>query len=205
MGQELLRVEDLAKRYGRRTVFGGVSFCLVESGITGVFGENGSGKTTLLKCLLGIEAHQRGSVWTVERPGYCPQENYLNPRYTVEEHLGFAASIYGTVGPLEEGYPASLLDRFRLRPCLKQRISTLSGGTYQKVKFVTSILDRPRLVLLDEPYDGFDWRMYEAFWEVLAQLRAAGAAVLLVTHFAFDRARFDALLSLEGGTLVGAS
>ncbi len=67
MGRALLTVEDLAKRFGRKTVFSGVSFSLDGCGITGLVGENGSGKTTLLKCLLGIEAFQHGSVRLVER------------------------------------------------------------------------------------------------------------------------------------------
>jgi ABC-type multidrug transport system ATPase subunit len=202
---DLLRADGLEKRFGRKSIFTGVSLLLPEGRITGLVGENGSGKSTLLRCLLGIEPLQSGSVSLSERPGYCPQENYLNPRYTVAEHLRLAMCCYSAFRPARADFVHSLLERFGLAACLKERIGILSGGTYQKVKFVCSILHQPRLLLLDEPYDGFDWRMYRAFWDTLGLLRAGGTAILLVTHMVLDRQPFDAISSLEGGTLVAGS
>jgi ABC-2 type transport system ATP-binding protein len=197
-----LEARDLSKRYGRRPVFSHVSLSLESGRVAGVVGENGSGKSTLLKCLLGIEAVHQGTIRMTGRPGYCPQENYLNPRYTVGEHVRLVTAIYSAQKKSESGFTDLLMDAFHLVPCLNDRIGTLSGGTYQKVKFVTAAMHRPSILLLDEPYDGLDWRMYQVFWEVIDLLRHGGTAVLLVTHFVLDNERFDLIYTMEGGGLV---
>ncbi len=81
-------------------------------------------------------------------------------------------------------------------------ISTLSGGTKQKLNLILALMHEPAVLLLDEPYQGFDWETYLRFWELAEELRARGRAVLVISHLLFDQKRFDALYRLHDGALV---
>jgi ABC-type multidrug transport system ATPase subunit len=170
----------------------------------GLVGENGAGKTTLLRCIMGLVTPNRGIIRVAGRVGYCPQETFLHAAYTVREHLDLACAIYARHAAVDGSRVDDLVQRFRLGPALDQTMGTLSGGTRQKVKFLTAILHAPTLLLMDEPYDGFDWQTYLLFWDVLGEMRAAGAATLLVTHFVHDRVRLDRLHELRDGCLHAA-
>ena len=75
----------------------------------------------------------------------------------------------------------------------------------QKINLAIALFHRPALLVLDEPYNGFDWETYLAFWELAASLRADGVGILIVSHLFFDRSRFDRLFTLTGGGLRCAS
>jgi ABC-2 type transport system ATP-binding protein len=81
----------------------------------------------------------------------------------------------------------------------------LSGGSMQKVKFLTSILDKPRIVILDEPTDGFDWGMYLTYWDIVSLLRKEGGAVLMISHLLYDQTRFDRVYEMREGSLAETS
>jgi ABC-type multidrug transport system ATPase subunit len=195
------RCEGLAKSYGRLEVLRDCSLSIGSGELVGLVGENGSGKSTLVRCLLGFTRPSAGTVEIGGRIGYCPQESYLNRSFTVREHLGLVKRVYGRHGEIDPDYLESLLERTRLREYETRLIRDLSEGTRQKLQFVTAIMHRPNLVLMDEPYSGFDWNMYLAFWEVVEELCGDGTAVLLVTHFVYDRQRFDRIHELIEGRL----
>ncbi len=81
-------------------------------------------------------------------------------------------------------------------------VATLSGGTKQKLNLTLALMHNPRVLLLDEPYQGFDWETYLRFWDLAAELRARGCAVLIISHLLFDQQRFDALYQLHDGRLL---
>jgi ABC-2 type transport system ATP-binding protein len=200
----VLRCEDVSKSWGRRTVLSGCTINVQPGEVVGLVGENGAGKTTLLRCLMGFERPSRGVIQLGGRVGYCPQETFLHASYTAREHLELACAIYRRRAAVDASHVNDLVERFRLTTALDQRMGTLSGGTRQKVKFLTAILHAPTLLLMDEPYDGFDWETYLLFWDVLREMRAAGAAALLVTHFVHDRTRLNRLHELRDGVLHAA-
>jgi ABC-type multidrug transport system ATPase subunit len=195
------RCKGLAKSYGRLKVLNDCSLDIAPGELVGLVGENGSGKTTLVRCLLGFTRPSAGTIEIGGRIGYCPQESFLNRSFTVREHLGFVQRVYGRHDEVDPDYLSGLVDRMRLREYETRLIRDLSEGTRQKLQFVTAIMHRPDLVLMDEPYSGFDWSMYLAFWEVVEELCAGGAAVLLVTHFVYDRQRFERIHELIEGKL----
>ena len=82
------------------------------------------------------------------------------------------------------------------------RVSRLSGGTVQKLHLALALLHEPDLLVLDEPYVAFDWQTYLRFWELAAELRSAGVAVLVVSHIAYERHRFDRILELRDGVVA---
>lgn len=202
MNNELrLYCHDVKKSFGRLDVLRGCSFELKESEFVGLVGENGSGKSTLVRCILGFTQPDSGTVKIKGSVGYCPQENILNRRLRVSEHLKLAEAIYSKYNSINHDFREKNIDRLRLRPFLKTSIGNLSSGTYQKVKFLTSIYHSPRLIILDEPYDGFDWRMYLVFWEIIQDLKSQGAAIMMISHLIYDRERFDQIFELKEGHL----
>lgn len=198
-GDPVLECRGLQKAYGKIEVLKGCDLKVFPGELVGLVGENGSGKTTLIRCVLGFAKPSGGSTDIEGRIGYCPQENILNHAYTVREHLELAETIYAQHGSLDPGFLRDLVSRFRLEKYLDRSIGALSGGSRQKVLFLTSILHRPDLLLLDEPYEGFDWKMYLTFWDTIRHLCDASASVLLITHFVYDRDRFDRIYELRDG------
>ena len=82
-----------------------------------------------------------------------------------------------------------------------QPAGTLSGGTRQKLSLTLALLHEPALLLLDEPYQGFDWETYLAFWDLAGELRSAGTAILVITHLVFEQERFDRICHLTAGRI----
>jgi ABC-type multidrug transport system ATPase subunit len=80
-------------------------------------------------------------------------------------------------------------------------VNTLSGGTQQKLNLTLALMHGPRLLLLDEPYQGFDWETYLRFWDLAAELRARGCGVLIISHLVFEQHRFDTLYQLRDGRM----
>lgn len=199
MTSVLLEARELAKHYRRRPVLRGVTLDLHAGTVAGVVGENGSGKTTLVRVLAGILAADAGSVTIAGRLGYCPQDPLVFGDLTVQEHLRYFAAAYGVERWQE---PADrLLDVLCFRTHLHDRVDQLSGGTRQKLNLALALLHSPEVLLLDEPYSGFDGRTYSAFWDLVAQLRAAGRALLVVSPLIHDLGRFDVVYEISEGVL----
>jgi ABC-type multidrug transport system ATPase subunit len=192
---------DIKKSYGRLQVLKGCSLELEKGEFAGLVGENGSGKSTLIRCILGFTKADSGTIKLRGPAGYCPQENILNRRYRVFEHLKLTEALYRKNNSIDSEFIEASIDRLKLRPFLKSSIGSLSSGTYQKVKFLTSIYHSPRLIILDEPYDGFDWRMYLVFWEIIKELKSRGTAILMISHLIYDQENFDRIFELKEGRL----
>ncbi len=191
--------DALRKSYGRKRVLDGCRLSVGAGEMVGLVGENGSGKSTLVRCLLGFTRPSGGTTWVHPSVGYCPQENYLNARLSLQEHLDLISDIYATNGGVDRAYRESLIAQLRLDQYLRMRIGHLSSGTYQKAKFITSVLHRPAMIVLDEPTDGFDWAMYRAFWDIMTEMKAAGSSVLMISHLLYDREKFDRIYELREG------
>jgi len=195
----LLMASGIGKRYAARVAVEEVSLELWPGEVLAVVGESGSGKTTLLNCLSGRLRPDAGT-WVLRgRLGYCPQEPLVFGRLTVAENFACFAAAYG----LADWRPAEddLLGRFRFAPYARTLVHELSAGTRQKLNLALALLHGPDVLLLDEPYSGFDWETYLHFWECAESLRAAGRGLLVVSHFVYERVRFDRLCALRDGKL----
>ncbi|MFD3536403.1 ABC transporter ATP-binding protein [Streptomyces sp. NPDC058664] len=191
-------VRDVHKGYRRRPVLRGVSLDLRPGQLVGIVGENGAGKSTLLRILAGDLPADSGTVERAGRLGCCPQETVLHQAFTVEQHLQFFQAAYG-ISHLTRAY--ELLEELSFNGYRHERVETLSGGTRQKLNLVLALMHDPQVLLLDEPYQGFDWETYLRFWDVAAAVRDRGCAVLVVSHLAYDASRLDSLYRLDGGVL----
>lgn len=202
----MLQVANITKSFGRKAVLRGVSFQLEEGSMNGIVGENGSGKSTLLKIIVGALKADGGKVIAAGRVGYCPQEAQLFSQLTVLEHFRYFAAAYG-LPARGEGTPSwqaardQLLEHFQFGPYGNDRAAHLSGGTRQKLNLCLALFHHPGLLILDEPYSGFDWETYLRFWEYARQFRAEGGSILVVTHLIMDKERFGRIYSLKNGIL----
>ncbi|WP_435864503.1 ABC transporter ATP-binding protein [Streptomyces phaeochromogenes] len=193
-----LRVESVWKAHGRRQVLRGASLEVPPGSLVGVVGENGAGKTTLLRVICGQLVPDSGTVERFGRLGYCPQRAVLDETLTVDQHLRFFQVAYGlpTVGRARELLELLGFARYR-RTC----VAELSGGTRQKLNLTLALMHDPPVLVLDEPYQGFDFDTYQRFWALAQGLRDRGRSVLVVSHLAHDSERFDVLNRLENGAV----
>ena len=185
-----------------RQVLRGVDLALAPGEVVGLVGENGSGKSTLMKVIVGALAADAGTVTRPGRMGYCPQEPVLYARLTCDEHFELYGHAYGmTTAAMRESrhliYASLGFERYA-----RTRADQLSGGTRAKLNLGLALLADPEILLLDEPYAGFDWDTYLKFWELVAARRARGRSVLIISHFVADEERFDRLLQLRDGTVM---
>jgi ABC-type multidrug transport system ATPase subunit len=195
----LLEARDVRKSYGRHQVLDGVDLAAGPGQLVAVVGENGAGKSTLLKILAGTLAADGGTVRLVGTLGYCPQDPVLNDNLTVDQHLRYFAAAYRLASLRRADELAGLLGYARHG---REPAGALSGGTRQKLNLTLALMHDPDVLLLDEPYQGFDWETYLRFWDLVADLRARLKAIVIITHLVFDQDRFDLLADLSGGRLI---
>ena len=196
----MMDVEGVHHSYGRRSVLRGIDIVLAERALVGIVGENGAGKSTLLKILSGELRPNRGTVRHRGRFGYCPQQAILNDALTVRQHLEFFAAAYA-IPDLRRA--EETMEILRFSEYAGERVATLSGGTRQKLNLTLAVMHDPRVLLLDEPYQGFDWETYLRFWDLVAQFRDTGRSVLIVSHLAHDTDKLDQVWRLRDGVLHG--
>lgn len=177
---------------------------VVRSGeVVGLVGENGSGKSTLLKIIAGSLDRDGGHVARRGTFGYCPQEAVLYERLTCDEHFELFGRAYGLDPGFMERSRDEIFSVLGFEPYRATRVEELSGGTRAKLNLGLALLPDPDILLLDEPYAGFDWDTYLRFWELTAERRRAGRAVLIISHFVADEERFDRIVHLRDGRTEG--
>ncbi|WP_405467157.1 ABC transporter ATP-binding protein [Streptomyces canus] len=193
-----MEVSGVHHAYRRRVVLRGVSLQLRSGVLAGIVGENGAGKSTLLKILSGELRPVHGTVRHSGRFGYCPQAAILNDALTVRQHLQFFKTAYGLT---DTRRAEEVMERLHFHEYADELAGVLSGGTRQKLNLTLALMHDPQVLLLDEPYQGFDWDTYQRFWDLAAFLRESGRSVLVVSHLAYDAERLDELWRLDGGLL----
>jgi len=202
--------EKLTKSYSRgiwplrrrQPVLRGVDLSLRAGEVVGLVGENGSGKSTLMKIIVGALAADSGTVTREGRLGYCPQQPQLYARLTCDEHFdlfGHAYSMHATdIVTSRDG----LYESLGFARYARTRAGQLSGGTLAKLNLSLALLADPDLLLLDEPYAGFDWDTYLKFWGLVAERRGRGRTVLIISHFVVDEEKFDRIVAVSDGLAV---
>lgn len=203
--QVVLEARAIAKSY-RRGWRGKEHRVLLNAGIelhrgevVGLVGENGSGKSTLMKILVGVLDRDGGELTRPKSFGYCPQEPILYERLTCDEHFELFARAYGLDRAVMERSRDEIYDVLSFAVYGQTRVSELSGGTRAKLNLGLALLPDPDVLLLDEPYAGFDWDTYVRFWELTRERRDRDRSVLVISHFVADEERFDRIVELSGG------
>lgn len=176
---DLLTVQSLSFQLGDFLVLQDVSFVIPDKKIVTVIGPNGAGKTTLLKLILGLYKPLRGTIEKKDdlKIGYVPQKINLNPLLPITVHAFLKLQT-------KDGYcPSGLLDELDISKLEKKSLFHLSGGQLQRVLITAALLQRPNLLILDEPAQGIDVTGEIALYTLLTHLRDIhGCSILMVSH-----------------------
>ena len=208
MGSDgVLEVRGVVKQFHRGlwpvrrtlTVLDGAELSIHRGELVGLVGENGSGKSTLMKIIVGLLQRDEGEIERRGRLGYCPQQPLLWEKLTVSEHFELFGRAYELDESVTQQAARALLDELDFARYARYRVHELSGGTRQKLNLALALLHSPDLLLLDEPYSGFDWETYLHFWEMAERRRAGGMGILVVSHLLAERDRLTRVVTLRAG------
>lgn len=215
----MLQADDLNQYYGSSHTLRGVSLALEQGQCLALLGRNGVGKTTLLKCLMGVLPVASGRVRLAGRDitrlspharaaagiAYVPQGREIFARLTVEENLRMGMA--GLPGRAARHIDPEVYALFPvLKDMLRRRGGDLSGGQQQQLAIARALLQRPRLLILDEPTEGIQPSIIKDIERVIGLLRARGdmAILLCEQYFDFAHALADRYLVLSRGAVVAA-
>ena len=186
-----IEIRDVTKAFGPHVAVNRVSLDVPEGTIYGFIGPNGSGKTTTIRMMMNIILPDSGSITILGRPtsdtarddvGYLPEERGLYKKMTVGRVLRYYGRLKGRSAADLEPVIARWLDRVGLASWADKRVDQLSKGMAQKVQFLSAIVSRPRLLILDEPFSGLDPVNAETLRDVVLDLRREGTTIVFSTH-----------------------
>jgi lipooligosaccharide transport system ATP-binding protein len=214
-----LEIAGLVKRFGEgaeaKDVLRGLDLRLRPGECFALLGPNGAGKTTTLRCALGLTAPSAGSIHLCGLPvpeqareararvGVVPQIDSLDPDFTCAENLIVFAGYFGIRESEIRPRIPELLAFAGLEGKDKARIQSLSGGMKRRLTLARALVNKPQLLLLDEPTTGLDPQARHLIWERLRRLTAEGTTILLTTHFMDEAERLaDRLAILDNGRLL---
>jgi len=192
----LILAAEIRKRFGGKVVLDGVGLEVGPGEVLALVGENGAGKTTLLRICAGLLSADAGRVQVGARIGYCPQAPGLFELLTAEEQLVLFGRALGLSRTRSRAEGRAILEEFGFPLNDAAVARDLSGGTRQKLNLALALLGDPGVLLLDEPYQGFDRGAYVNFWEHVDDWRRRGKATVVVTHMLAELARVDRVLEL---------
>ena len=218
---ELFAVQNLYKHYGDATVVNDVSFAIAPGECLGVIGPNGAGKTTTIRMCLGLTAPDSGNVLFYPEgatgPLYMPRDalaikaqlgvvtqfDTLDPDFTCAENLRVFGRYFGLKGRTMDERVPQLLEFAALTHKADAKPGELSGGMKRRLSLARALVNRPRLLLLDEPTTGLDPQARHLMWERLQLLLQQGTSILLTTHFMDEAERLcSRLLVLDHGKKI---
>jgi len=186
-----LELRDVQKRYGDFVAVAGLSLAVPPGVIFGLLGPNGAGKTTTLRMIMDILAPDSGEILLfgrrrqvadLRRIGYLPEERGLYRKMTVVDQLLFLAEIHGMKRRQALPVVEAWLARVELGDWGRKKIEELSKGMQQKVQLIGTVLHKPEILILDEPFSGLDPINQGLFKELLLDYRRQGKTILFSTH-----------------------
>ncbi len=195
--EPVLCATGLCHRYGERQILDHVSLTVGAGERVAIVGENGAGKSTLMRICARLLAPQEGTLQIHGRVGYCPQIPGLHDLLNANEHLALFSPAMGLTRTEGVTRGRRLLAEFGFPADEHAQARHLSGGSQQKLNLALALLGGADLLLLDEPYQGFDHGSYMNFWDHVTAWGAAGIGVVIVTHMLSDRDLVDRVVSLS--------
>lgn len=210
MGKTIIEVKELHKKYGDFEAVKGISFEVQEGEIFGLLGPNGAGKSTTLEIMETLRAKTSGEVfvdgWNLDVSpndikkiiGVQLQTSGYYPSLNLTELIVLFAGLYD-----EEVDPLVLLDSVNLRDKAKAKYKELSGGQKQRFSIATTLINRPRIIFLDEPTTGLDPQARRNLWDLIREIRAKGTTVIITTHY-MDEAEVlcDRVAIIDSGKII---
>jgi ABC-2 type transport system ATP-binding protein len=208
-----VQVEGVTKRFGATVALDDVSFSVTQGELFGFIGPDGAGKTTLFRILGTLMIPDEGTatvlgkdvvkeLWDLRpRLGYMAGRFSLYPDLSVEENLGFYASVFETSIAAEYDRIKPIYSQ--LEPFRDRRAGALSGGMKQKLALSCALVHRPELLLLDEPTTGVDAVSRREFWDLLQQLKNSGLTIIVSTPYMDEANLCDRVALIDKGRILG--
>ncbi len=187
----LLEIDAVTKRYASHTALDQVSLSVPENSIFGLLGPNGAGKTSLIRIINQITAPDSGKVLFQGQPlqqthinaiGYLPEERGLYKKMEVGEQVMYLARLKGLSKEEATQRIKFWFEKFELQSWWKKKVEELSKGMQQKVQFITTVVHEPKLIILDEPFSGFDPLNANLIRDEILELRKKGSTIIFSTH-----------------------
>jgi len=187
----ILQIKDLSKNFGDLLALDQVSMNVEQGSICGLLGPNGAGKTTLLRIINGILTKDTGSVQilgkdasleTARKIGYMPEERGLYDNMTIENQIMYFGQLKGAKPARIRDVMRDYLELFNLKGSERRKLKELSKGNQQKVQIISTLVHEPQLVILDEPFSGFDPINGQLLQQLIERLHNNGTTVMLSSH-----------------------
>lgn len=211
----ILETTELRKTYGSLTAVDGISFSVKQGECFGLLGPNGAGKTTTIRMLYGYTPRDAGTLQLFrldidehireikKRIGICQQEDSLDPDLSIRQNLVGFARYFSIAKNQAEQRADELLQFFALYNRASNKVGILSGGLKRRLMLARALINKPDLVILDEPTTGLDPQSRQLLWEKLAELKQQGLSILLTTHYMDEAARLcDRLVIIDHGRIL---
>jgi ABC-2 type transport system ATP-binding protein len=208
MAQEAIVVENLTKTYPKIKAVDGISFAIPEGEIFGLLGPNGAGKTTTIRMLLTLIRPTAGSIHVFgldalsypdkvrQMAGYVPQDVSVDGEITAYENILIYSKLYGMPSNQRKQRIKEVLEFLGLEDRANNMVNTYSGGMMRRLELAQALVNRPRVLFLDEPSIGLDPSAKRTIWELIKRLRDEfGTTILVTTH---DMVEADALCERIG-------
>lgn len=187
----ILEVKNIYKQYDKYTALNNVSLSIEPQKIFGLLGPNGAGKTSLIRIINQITGPDTGEVWFngerlnpnhVNDIGYLPEERGLYKKMSVGEQVMYLAQLKGLKKADAKQKLQAWFKKFEIENWWDKKIEELSKGMQQKVQFIVTVLHEPKLLILDEPFSGFDPINAQLIKNEILELRDKGATIIFSTH-----------------------
>lgn len=205
---------NLQVQFGNRVILSNLSMSIPAGQIIGLLGPSGSGKSTLVKSIIGTNPFQSGTVTIfgkcvpsldiMTEIGYMAQSDALYDDLSASENLVFFARLYGIRKNEAKKRANDLLDFVGLGDSRKKSVKYFSGGMKRRLSLAISLINHPRLLILDEPTVGVDPVLRKKFWTEFESLRAKGCTILATTHVMDEVKHCDRILLLREGKIIAS-
>lgn len=188
---ELLRVENIVKRYANHLALDNITIATKKGEVFGLLGPNGAGKTSLIRIINQITGPDQGQVLLEGKPitrndiasiGYLPEERGLYKKMKVYEQVMYFARLKGLDKKTAKQKIEEWFEKFEITAWYNKKVEELSKGMAQKIQFIITVLHQPKLLILDEPFSGFDPINAQLIRDEILSLKKNGASILLSTH-----------------------
>ncbi len=189
--EHILNIQNVSKVYHKHVALNDVSFNVNSGAIFGLLGPNGAGKTSLIRMINQITYPDTGQILFqnqplqskhIERIGYLPEERGLYKKMKVAEQILYFAQLKGMALQSAQKQLNIWLDKFDIQNWKHKKIEELSKGMQQKVQFIITLIHQPKIVILDEPFSGFDPINAQLIKNEIAELKKNGSTIIFSTH-----------------------
>lgn len=186
-----LLLKNVTKKFGEHIAVNNLTLEMPERELFGFLGGNGAGKTTTFRMILGLLDQTDGQIeWNGEKIdyhkshliGYLPEERGLYPKLKVKEQLVYLGKLRGMTGQSALSELKKWLDRFQVSHYLDKKVEELSKGNQQKIQFISSVMHKPKLLILDEPFSGLDPINVEMLKEAVIDVKNSGTSIVFSSH-----------------------